>query len=477
MNLGRRIVAADEGRGLSENHKSADAEVAIPLVADEAGGRAVSTESSDLFANRLRLLWRTRRFLVRSMVVGLIASTALAFLIPKQFVATARLMPPDDKSSSGLAMMAAMSGQLGGLASLAGDVFGVKSSGALFVGILGSRTVGDRLVDRFSLKQEYGKRIAEDARAELVSKSAISEDRKSGIIVISVTDRNPQRAATLAEAYVEELDHLVSQLSTSSAHRERVFLEDRLKTVKEDLDNAAQRFGQFASKNTAIDIQAQGKAMVDAAAQLQGEMIAAEAELQGLRQIYTDSNVRVREVEARIGELQRQLDKLGGNNVPVVKNTMSADDPSYPTIRELPLLGITYSDLYRRTKIEEVVYETLTQQFELAKVQEAKETPSVRLLDAAAVPERKSYPPRLIIMAGGTLAFLVCASMWVLVASSWAETERSKPMKVLSLEILRDLRSALDNAADRYSASARFLRSLRMRIKPGSESSRDKAGK
>jgi capsule polysaccharide export protein KpsE/RkpR len=363
------------------------------------------------------------------------------------------------------------------LASLAGDVFGVKSSGALFVGILGSRTVGDRLVDRFSLKQEYGKRIAEDARAELVSKSAISEDRKSGIIVISVTDRNPQRAATLAEAYVEELDHLVSQLSTSSAHRERVFLEDRLKTVKEDLDNAAQRFGQFASKNTAIDIQAQGKAMVDAAAQLQGEMIAAEAELQGLRQIYTDSNVRVREVEARIGELQRQLDKLGGNNVPVVKNTMSADDPSYPTIRELPLLGITYSDLYRRTKIEEVVYETLTQQFELAKVQEAKETPSVRLLDAAAVPERKSYPPRLIIMAGGTLAFLVCASMWVLVASSWAETERSKPMKVLSLEILRDLRSALDNAADRYSASARFLRSLRMRIKPGSESSRDKAGK
>jgi capsule polysaccharide export protein KpsE/RkpR len=462
---------------LNENQKNANVEVTVPLLTDEPGGDAVSTASSEVFANRLRLLWRTRRFLVRSMVAGLIASTAVAFLIPKQFVATARLMPPDDKSSSGLAMMAAMSGQLGGLASLAGDVFGVKSSGALFVGILGSRTVGDRLVDRFSLKQEYGKRLEEDACAELISKSAISEDRKSGIIIISVTDRSPQRAAALAQAYVEELDRLVSQLSTSSAHRERVFLEERLKTVKEDLDNAAQRFGQFASKNTAIDIQAQGKAMVDAAAQLQGEMIAAEAELQGLRQIYTDSNVRVRQVEARIGELQRQLDKLGGSNSPVVKNAISADDPSYPTIRELPLLGITYSDLYRRTKIEEVVYETLTQQFELAKVQEAKETPSVRLLDGATTPQRKSYPPRLIIMAGGTLAFLVCASIWVLLASSWGETERSRPMKVLSLEILGDLRSALDDAADRGSAAARFVRSLPMRINRSSESSRDQAGK
>ena len=158
----------------------------------------------------------------------------------------------------------------------------------------------------------YGARLDEDARKSLAGKTSISEDRKSGIITVTVTDRQPQRAAAIAQAYVEELNHLVEELSTSSAHRERVFLEERLRTVKADLDDAAERFGQFASKNTAIDIQAQGKAMLDSAAQLQGQMIAAEAELQELKQIYTVGNVRVREIQARIVELRKQLDKLGG---------------------------------------------------------------------------------------------------------------------------------------------------------------------
>jgi capsule polysaccharide export protein KpsE/RkpR len=136
----------------------------------------------------------------------------------------------------------------------------------------------------------------DDARKALSQHTAISVDRKSQIISITVTDKSPQRAAAISQAYVEELNRLVAGLSTSSARRERIFLEGRLGAVNEDLQAAEKDFSQFASKNTAIDVKEQGKAMVGAAASLQGQLIAAKAQYEGLRQIYTDNNTRVRAV-------------------------------------------------------------------------------------------------------------------------------------------------------------------------------------
>ena len=142
----------------------------------------------------------------------------------------------------------------------------MKSSGALFVGILGSETVQDGLIDEFHLKKVYHDSKIEDARKDLSEHTDVSEDRKSGIITIAVTDHDAKRAAAMARSYVDELDRLVAQVSTSSARRERIFLEGRLQDVKTDLDLAARNFSDFASKNTAIDIPEQGKAMVEAAA-------------------------------------------------------------------------------------------------------------------------------------------------------------------------------------------------------------------
>ncbi len=331
----------------------------------------------------------------------------------------------------------------------------MKSSGALFVGILGSRSIEDRLIARFQLKQAYGENLSTDARRRLEANTSIVEDRKSGIITITVSDRDPKRAAAIARGYVEELDQLVTQLSTSSAHRERVFLEDRLKSVKLDLDAAAEKLGQFSSKNSTIDIQTQGKAMVDAVSQLQGQMIAAQTQLQGLRQIYTNNNVRVREAEARIEEFQRQLEKLGGTTLASasLKNvTAAGNDSSYPSIRQLPLLGITFADLYRRTKIEEAVFETLTQQFELAKVQEAKETPSVKVLDEAVPPERKSYPPRAVIVGLGTMIFTALGVGWILVSASWAASDPMGPNKLFAMEIREDFRNHVAEISRRHPA-------------------------
>src|SRR4029077_7426918 len=206
--------------------------------------------------------------------------------------------------------------------------------------------------------------------------------------------------AAMAQAYVDELDRLVAQVSTSSARRERVFLEERLQKVKGELDSAARNFSDFASKNTAVDIPAQGKAMVEAAAALQGELIAAQAQLASLRGYSSDSNVRVLATEARVNELQKKLNEIGGTGT---QTELNSDNSLYPSIRKLPLLGVTYEDLYRQTKIQETVYELLTQQYELAKVQEAKEIPTVKVLDEALVPTKKSFPSRAEIVLVGTI--------------------------------------------------------------------------
>jgi capsule polysaccharide export protein KpsE/RkpR len=281
----------------------------------------------------------------------------------------------------------------------------------------------------------YGVRLEETARTQLAENTILSEDHKSGIITITVTDGSAQRAAAMGNAYTEELNRLVAELTTSSAHRERVFLEERIKAVKLDLDSAAKEFSEFSSKNVAIDISEQGKAMLESAALLQGQLTAAQSELEGLKQIYTNGNVRVREVSARIQELQRQLDKMGGKPSAEPSESMRHGDSFYPSIRKLPLLGLTYSDLYRRTKIEEVVYETLTQQFELAKVQEVKETPSVKVLDIAKVPETKSFPPRLMIIFLGTLLSLTLGIAWVLAEARWDETDDRDARKRLVQEV------------------------------------------
>jgi capsule polysaccharide export protein KpsE/RkpR len=388
-------------------------------------------------------------------------------------------MPPDNQSGSGLAMLAALTGKAGGLGAIAGDLLGTKSSGALFVGVLGSKTVQDRISKQFDLKKVYSVKLEEDARKKLSANTDLAEDRKSGIISITVTDRDPARAAAISQAYIAELNRLVVDLSTSSAHRERVFLEERLTAVKHDLDQAAKNFSQFSSKNSTIDIKEQARAMVEAASLIQGQMIAAQSELKGLEQIYTPGNVRVRAIQARISELQAQLDKLSGKGYgdpgqkPVV-------DQLYPSIRELPILGVAYTDLYRQAKIQEVVFETLTQQYELAKVQEAKEIPSVKVLDAARLPEKKSFPPRFVITCLAGVVFLAAAMMVIYVQSKWDEKVPNDPGRLFANDVFQIVhawafasdpnRSRLQGARHRF-----FARLVRDKIaKNGSPSESNK---
>jgi uncharacterized protein involved in exopolysaccharide biosynthesis len=438
--------------------KSQLEEASQGTIADYSLVEVPTMDSRERQIERLRLLWGRRRFLLRGAAVGLLLSTLTAFLIPKSYVSTTQLMPPDSQSSSAssMAMMAAMAAKIGGgsgsavggLGSVAGDLLGLKTSGALFIGVLKSETVQDRLIQKFDLRKVYRKRLIKDAEAKLDENTSTSEDRKSGLITISVTDHSPQRAAALANAYVDELNLLVSDLSTSSAHKERVFLEARLKVVKQGLDEASEQFAQFSSKNSTLDIQQEGKAMLDVTAGLAGQMIAAQSQLEGLRQIYTDNNSRVQSLKARVAELRKELGKLNGVDTQPGDSPDASSDASLgiPSIKNLPLIGVKYGDYYRNAKIQETVYELLTQQYELAKVQEAKETPSVKVLDPALVPEEKSSPPRLVIVFLGTsLAFVSCV-VWVWGGERWKQVDPQDPRKIFLEEVADNLKARISRA-------------------------------
>lgn len=401
----------------------------------------------------IRLLWERRLLLMKTTLAALLSATVLTFLIPNSYESYVQLMPPDSSSLSGssgmLGMLLAAGGMGGnstsgsggvasGLAGTVSDLLGGQKPGPLFIGILSSRTISDRIIDRFDLRKVYWKKTYVAARKKLLSRVEFTEDKKSGIIKIAVQDRDRQRATAMAQAYVDELNTLLAQVNTSAASREREFLEKRLTVVNAELGKASKDLSEFSSHNATLDPEDQAKAMLESAASLQGQLIAAKSELSGLQQIYTNENVRVRSLQAHIAELEQQLNNFGGKGY----SGATALDPNslYPPIRQLPVLGRQYLDLYRTVKIDETVYEMLTESYEMAKVEEAKETPSVKVLDAAKVPERSSGPPRpSLAFLGAVLGFLLGAA-WIAGNEYWSAIDPHEPRKLFITEMLTDIR-------------------------------------
>jgi len=396
-----------------------------------AAGGGYSRDAYWIF-HWLRDTWK-RLFIATA--IGFVVFAVIAFLIPVRYEAVARLMPPDQVNSSGALMSALMASGGGFLADLGSSALGMHTSGATIVGVLNSRTVQDDIINQFDLKQVYGSKRMEDARKALQRNSSIAEDRKSGIITIAVQDHSAQRATELAQAYVKDLNSRIASLTTSAAHRERVFLEERLAKVKEQLDEATLRLSQFSSKNKTLDPQIQGKAMLDAASALQGQLIAAETELSGLQQIYGPENFRVKAASSKAGELRAKLRAMSGSQA----SGSASDGQLYPSLEQLPLLGNAYYGLSRQAKVNEAIYEVLIKQYELAKVEEAKELPSIKVLDEPVVPERKSFPPRLLIAVGGALFTFICAAAWLFAREVWLKLDESDPLKVGVHEILGSL--------------------------------------
>ena len=399
------------------------------------------------------VLWENRRALLQTALFGALIGLPIVFAIPKQYESTARIMPPES-SSSGAAVLAALAGrgsaEFGGLGGLAASLLGVHTTGPLFVDLLHSASVRDEIIQHFQLQQVYHQRYRIDAAKKLAHKTSILEDKKSGVISITVEDSDPERARDMVQDYLNQLNFLVNRTNTSSARQERIFIEERLASAERDLERAQKDLSNFSSTHSTIDLKEQTRATVDAAAKLQAQSIVEQSELDSLKQIYGDENVRVRAARARIAELNSQLktisgtaaplDDTDGTNEPDNRAALDRTGAEYPPLRQLPRLAVPFADFYRAVKVQEAVYELLTQQYELARIQEAKDLPVVRVIDAPGVPEKKSYPPRSIF-AILLVAFVTGArAVYILLREQWGLVGSDDPRKRLLARILVDLR-------------------------------------
>ena len=378
----------------------------------------------------LRILWQDRRYLLRGVVAGVVAGVSLAFLVPVRYRAEVRFVPEQGGvlAKSTLAGLAASRELPGNSVS---DLVGIATAAGYFVGLARSHTIENRIIDRYDLRRVYRQRLRAGARRVLETNTDLAEEKKSGIVTLSVVDGERRRAAEIATAYADELNRRSTELNVGAAHRERVFIEGRLREVRAELAAAELSLSQFSSSNVTLDISEQAKAMLTATAAVQGQLIAAESELQALKQIYGAENSRVLAATAKVAEYRRQLGRL--------ENAGRSPTHELPSLRQLPLIGLRYAELYRQAKVHQTVFELLTHQYELAKIEEARETVSLRIVDPAETPESRSFPPRAVIVVLTCALTVMAVLSWRLARRAWAARGATDPYKLLADEVWRSV--------------------------------------
>ncbi len=407
-------------------------------------------------------LWSRKRRVALWAIVCLLTST-LFVLRNCKYDATVSLMPPDSGSGglSGLlpaiSKVSGLSGGGGsGLAGMAGDMIGIKSSGALFTKVLQSRTVEDAMVDKFDLQRRFSfngnlwRKRKIDAREELRKKTTIEEDKKSGVISLTVRDGDPGRARDMANEYVRQLNKVMTSVMNTAAGREKEFIAKRLVEESGLLQKAEKDLSEFSSGSMAFDPTQQMRATVESAARLEGALIEARAELQAAEQVYAPENIRVKSARAKIGQLDQELKKINGGRP---AKAGSQDSFPYPSAKDLPALGVKWTDLYRESKIHETVFEMLTQQYEMARIQEAKETPTAKVLDDAVLPEKTTPRPSMVLLIG-TITGVILGCCGVLLQDRLQALDPADPRKVL----LSNMYFGMQNKANSIWNAVRFRR-------------------
>ena len=386
----------------------------------------------------LELLWDKRAVLLRWIVAGVVLAIVLRLLLPSKYQSTTRVLPSENTSE---AMMLAGAAAGTGMPNLGmvSDLLGMKTPGALCAAILRSDTVLDGVINRLDLRKVYGIKDYDRTRQTLADLTIINEDKKSGIVTLSVTDHDRNRAAAIANAYVAELDNVLQTLNTSAAHREREFLEKRIDVVKQNLSAAEKQLGQFSSKNSALDIKEQGKAAFEVAGKIEGELVVAQSELQGLRQIYGPDHPRVKSAEARVAQLRATAGKLGSTS------PQTDGDSGLFSISRLPVVGVTYADLFREVKVQETIYEALLKEYEISKVEEAKATPRLRVIDYGKAPSHRSGPRLLILGAVCVWGCFVLGLIIVIARYKWDEAAPDSPWKQLGVRVAGDVRQSFSS--------------------------------
>lgn len=393
-----------------------------------------------------KLLGHWRLFL---LVLGIAAilSSMIALLIPNRYSSMAQLMPPAPNAFVSQSTLTSPFGVSLAGAALSSNLLNEKTPSAIAIGIMSSPKCLDDVINHLNLRSVYHVKRYRDAQKQLIANTKFAEDRKTGIVSIIVEDSDKYRARDIAQAYIDDLNDLLNNLTVSTAHRERIFLEGRLSAIKESLDSTTNELAQYSSQNAALDPTKQDTEAVEAAGRLQDELITAESNLSALRMTYTNDNVLVREAMGKVAALKRELQNMTGSPEEIDMRGKKRSDP-LPSVRQLPLLGVKYYDLYRKMSMQEALYESLSKQYETAKVQEAEEMPTVKVLTPPDVAEIKSFPPRTMIVFAAVSLTGVGWILWLVPGSYWKYADERSPIKVFVRIIMKFARKSKSERAN-----------------------------
>lgn len=350
---------------------------------------------------------REKGAILRATAAAALLSAAVALLLPGVYTAKAVILPPqDDRSGLNSIAMGALAelspSRSGGL----GAALGLENPGDVYIGILKSRSVADALIQRFNLREVYGAGTLVAAREALAKQVSISSDAE-GLISIVFDDDDAGRAAAIANGYVEELDRLTRRIAITEAAQRRLFIERQIGQTQDKLSQAEEALKRTQEQTGVIDLDNQGKAIIDAVAELRAQAVAKEVQIAGMQSFATAANpdlIRARQelagLRAQIGRMEH--DSSAGNGDIMVSTG------------RMPEAGLEYLRKLREMKYQQAVYEMLAKQYEVAKVDEARNSVVIQVVDPAVALDEETGPRRGLIVLLATVFTLILAVMWAL---------------------------------------------------------------
>src|SRR3989442_1346993 len=369
----------------------------------------------------LVVLAKNKRLILGAPLLVAAMVSGISLLMTNIYIATTKILPPQQSQSAASAILA----QFAGLAGLAGGAAGLKNPNDIYVAMLKSRTVADNLIGRFDLMQLYETKYPSRARKALEQVTKITAG-KDGIITVEVEDKDPKRAAEMANAYVEELLKLTQVLAVTEASQRRLFFERQLVLAKDNLTAAEIAARQGLQKGGLAQVDAQGRSMIDVTARLRAQISAKEVQLGSMRTFAAEGNPELQRTQHELEALRRELGRVEGSSPIAAVGKGEASGSS----------GLDNLGRLRDVKYYEFLYELLAKQYELAKIDEAKDATIIQVMDKAIEPDRKSKPRRALIVSLSTLIAGFIAVPWAFVREA-AEKARNDPKGSQRLARLR----------------------------------------
>jgi tyrosine-protein kinase Etk/Wzc len=375
---------------------------------------------SIVIANRKALILKT-------ITVCAVLGVVVSFLLPIRYSATVTILPPQQNSSLSSAL-ASQLGNLGGMAALTGGNFGLKSQNDMFVGMLRSRSVEDAMVKNYRLMDEYRSKYPSDARLLLERRVNIDGSGKDGLIHLTIEDSNSARAAELANGYIEQFRSLSEHLAITEAAQRRFFFQQQLDEAKENLATAEEDLKKTEQQTGLIQLDSQARALIESAASLRAQIAAKEVQIEALRTYATNENSQLVLAEQELSGLRAQLARLGGSQD-------NGDESLIVPKGKVPEAGLLYVRKLREVKYRETIFEILARQFELAKLDEAREGALIQVVDAAVPPERRTSPKRTLIVLVASALGLILGIVLAMISEGWErlrdDTETNRKLHLL----------------------------------------------